>query len=394
LKGRSELVFRWKDPITRRWCQQSAGTANRRKAEKAAARLEVTLATPIADEDCTFEQFEARYKDEWVAALAEGTRVTVNSAFKQVKKHLNPRRLTDVTKAHVMLLQTKMREDGLSPNTIQGYLGHIRSAFSWAVEVGLIPEVPWPVKKRRQAARKSQVSRSSRGRAPTTEEFERMLGAISQVPRVKDRDGLRFCMRGLWLSGLRLEESGNLTWDDSGELAIDLSGDHPRMRIWGEGQKSGMDQYLPITPDFAEFLLAVPEADRVGQVFRVESAYAGRYLDHKTVGDLIRAIGRKANVLVNRQTEKFATAHDLRRAFGTRWAARVMPTVLKDLMRHKSIETTMKYYVTHQADEVSRKLHDDWGTEAAEATPGSNEGDKTGDTKTAPNPARRRGKSQ
>ncbi len=42
---------------------------------------------------------------------------------------------------------------------------------------------------------------------------------------------------------------------------------------------------------------------------------------------------------------KFASAHDLRRAFGERWAARVMPAVLKELMRQESIETTLRYYV-------------------------------------------------
>lgn len=47
---------------------------------------------------------------------------------------------------------------------------------------------------------------------------------------------------------------------------------------------------------------------------------------------------------------KYAGAHDLRRAFGTGWSKRVMPAVLKQLMRHRSVETTMKYYVERNAD--------------------------------------------
>jgi hypothetical protein len=35
---------------------------------------------------------------------------------------------------------------------------------------------------------------------------------------------------------------------------------------------------------------------------------------------------------------KYASAHDLRRAFGLRWSSRVMPAVLQQLMRHESIE--------------------------------------------------------
>jgi hypothetical protein len=42
---------------------------------------------------------------------------------------------------------------------------------------------------------------------------------------------------------------------------------------------------------------------------------------------------------------KYASAHDLRRAFGERWAARLMPAQLKELMRHESIETTLRFYV-------------------------------------------------
>ena len=55
-------------------------------------------------------------------------------------------------------------------------------------------------------------------------------------------------------------------------------------------------------------------------------------------------------------TYQYATAHDLRRAFGTRWSKRVMPATLQKLMRHASIETTMRYYVEHNADDVSADL--------------------------------------
>ena len=49
-------------------------------------------------------------------------------------------------------------------------------------------------------------------------------------------------------------------------------------------------------------------------------------------------------------------AHDLRRSFGTRWATRLTPIELKELMRHKSIETTLKYYVQIVAEKLGKKL--------------------------------------
>lgn len=76
----------------------------------------------------------------------------------------------------------------------------------------------------------------------------------------------------------------------------------------------------------------------------------------KRVSRVISAIGKKAKVVVNKADEKYASAHDFRRAFGTRWAKRVMPMVLQKLMRHDSIETTMRYYVDLDADEMAEEL--------------------------------------
>jgi integrase len=52
---------------------------------------------------------------------------------------------------------------------------------------------------------------------------------------------------------------------------------------------------------------------------------------------------------------KHATAHDLRRAFGFRWALRVLPPVLMELMRHESIQTTMQFYVGRNAAIAARE---------------------------------------
>jgi hypothetical protein len=54
---------------------------------------------------------------------------------------------------------------------------------------------------------------------------------------------------------------------------------------------------------------------------------------------------------------KYASAHDLRRSYGNRWAKKVMPAVLQKLMRHESIETTMGYYVDLDADELAEDLY-------------------------------------
>ena len=74
-----------------------------------------------------------------------------------------------------------------------------------------------------------------------------------------------------------------------------------------------------------------------------------RRLSMEAVSRSITAIGIAAKVKVSeanrrgKRTVKWASAHDLRRSFGVRWSARVMPAILQQLMRHESIDTTLQY---------------------------------------------------
>ena len=86
------------------------------------------------------------------------------------------------------------------------------------------------------------------------------------------------------------------------------------------------------------------------------------------VSDVIVRVGKKAGVKVNHDTGKRASADDLRRAFGQRWAARVMPQILMQLMRHEDISTTMKYYVGREAEATADIL---WAAVAKPAKSGN-----------------------
>ncbi|MHC4180677.1 MAG: tyrosine-type recombinase/integrase, partial [Planctomycetota bacterium] len=80
----------------------------------------------------------------------------------------------------------------------------------------------------------------------------------------------------------------------------------------------------------------------------------------KHIGRRITAIGKAAGVKVATSPKtgkvKYASAHDLRRSFGWRWAERVMPQTLKELMRHESVSTTEKYYVGRNAQATAATL--------------------------------------
>ena len=127
------------------------------------------------------------------------------------------------------------------------------------------------------------------------------------------------------------------------------------LRIPADLEKGHKDRLLPMAPEFARLLEAVSESERSGPVFLLErnDGKPGRPAPDR-VSKTVGSIGAQAKVRVD--ANKTASAHDLRRAFGERWAARLMPAQLMELMRHESIETTLSYYVGRNAERTAAIL--------------------------------------
>ena len=261
-----------------------------------------------------------------------------------------PKRLMDLTAPVLSRFQAKLRQESMKETTIATHLRHLRAALGWAVSVGLLAKVPVI-----HMPKRARGLTLMRGRPVTAAEFQRMLTMAAKV-RLADAEVWRHYLQGLWFSGLRLEESTVLSWDGESTISVDLSGRHPRFRILAEAEKGHQDRLLPMTPDFAEWLLQTPASRRVGYVFPLPARPTGRQMTSASVGRIVSKIGERAEIVVNSAEGKFASAHDLRRSFGTRWASRLKPATLQLLMRHKSIETTMKYYVSQDADCVADEL--------------------------------------
>jgi integrase len=160
-----------------------------------------------------------------------------------------------------------------------------------------------------------------------------------------------------WAQPIRLTtgRSARAVVGDGEPISVCTSGKYLALRIRAEAEKAHTDRLLPIAPEFAEFLLAMPEAERRGLVFGIYGVGESP-LSTKRASRYISAIGKAANVVIDKAADQYATAHDLRRSFGSRWAKRVMPAILKDLMRHSSIATTMSYYVNQTAEDVGDAL--------------------------------------
>ncbi len=342
------------DPISGKKKAKSSGTTNWREAERLAGELEKELRSGRykPKSKITFEEARERFQEEHLAGLDKDSASPYNVALNHLDRVLSPNRLSRVTTDAIGRFKTTLRAQGMKETTLATHLRHIKAFLNWAERMGLMvsaPQVEMPKKAKGQTMMK--------GRPITTEEFDRIILAVPKV-RPDDAPAWTRYLTGLWLSGLRLEESTVLSWDIDAPFSVDLTGRRPAFRIYAEAQKAKRDEMLPMTPDFAEWLLQTPEAERTGPVFKLPMQ-DGRQMHARLVGKIVTKIGEKAGAVVNKAEHKFASAHDLRRAFGTRWAKRVMPAILQRLMRHASIQTTMAYYVSLNSDEVADDL---WAT--------------------------------
>jgi integrase len=215
-----------------------------------------------------------------------------------------------------------------------------------------------------------------KGRPLSTAEIDRMMNAACVV-RPDDGQVWARLVKGLWLSGLRIGEAMALSWDRGSAIWIDLHGGrHPHMVIHAEAEKGGRNRRLPITPEFVEFLRATPVDEQRGPAFPINGLWTGFPICSRTASRVLSEIGKMAGVVVSERTGKYASAHDLRRSFGTRLAQQVRPATSMQLMRHESIDTTMGYYVDIDADDVGDEL---WGRyDAATGVKARSSGDQLG----------------
>lgn len=359
-RGRKFLYLRFVDPATRKPIERSSGCTTRKAALLEAGKWQAELREgrykPASK--VTWAEFRARYENEALPSLAENTAGKVLSMFNSIEKHVSPARLADLTAERIVTWQQALRDKHLSEATIKSYSAHLKAALRWAADIKLLATVP-----RIRMPQRAKNQRVMKGRPLTTEEFEKLLAALPKVVGTRRAPSWEFLLRGLWWSGLRITEALTLRWDGHG-LTVDMTGKRPMLRIPAEAEKGNRSRVLPLAPEAAEMLQAVPEDERTGFVFNpAHKWHQGGRLKRMAVIRTISRIGQKALVKVNStmkggtEVVKWASAHDLRRAFGERWAQRVMPPVLQQLMRHAEISTTMRYYTGRDAETTAELLY-------------------------------------
>lgn len=352
--GRDSLMLRikWPDGTQQ---HESAETNDEEEAlRRAGAReAELRLQGPKSNGKMLWTAFKTEVDAKLINSLAPATQRKYRGVFKAVEKYGKPPILTmgQLTTGYMTDFIAAWRAAGAPDATLFGYLGHLKAAFAWAHDQGWMPIVP--------VIRKPTIDdeEPTKGRAITDEEFAKYQQAAPQVVKEQAAEWQR-ALKGLYLSGLRLEESTQLSWDIPRTIRVDLSGEYPMLHIPRSRQKKRKAELYPITRDFAEFLLETPEGERTGWVFKfpmpVRNETDFRRAD--TIGKVLSEIGEKSGVVVDLNRGKCVSAHDLRRSFGVRWSREVYPDDLQVLMRHASIETTMKYYTRQKSVVVAARI--------------------------------------
>jgi len=381
-KAKGTYVVRWRNETTGEKGQRTARTTKRRDAERFAVRLQSQLEHDEAPTVPPWREVRERYERERLIQCRKSHRDGWRTAANAFERIVKPKTLLDLNADTVSRFGARLAAEHKALSSQKSYLIRLRACANWAKRIYRgyrPPEFHLPRVPKGEAAG---------GRAITAEEFDRLVAAVPKAlrPRAKQVKGVparawipegcvaswKRLLEGLYLSGLRLGESLDLWWDNPDEMHIawlDHARKKPMLRIRAEDEKGNRYRELPITPDFAEFLRKTPRSARHGRVFQ-PSLDKGPVRSTITASAVICAIGEAADIKVGTRKKKqketglvetvprFASAQDLRRAFGVRWAAKVMPPDLMILMRHEDISTTMKFYVGRNAQRTADEVWD------------------------------------
>lgn len=370
--GDREFYAQWVDPLTRKTrAFKMHGYTSKKKADKdCVSFVEQIMANESGRRgDKQWDDFVERYVREKVSTLAPSSQAEIQCTLNRIKEIINPLSVGAIDSEAIGLFSFSLRKreyNGklLSPATIKKQLVNLHGILNWAFRQQIIGKVPY--------IEKPKVPAEMKGRPVTGEEFDRMIDKVVSVTGIDAAPSWEFLLRGLYWSGLRLEEAVELHWANDEKIMIDFSCDHPMFRIRPEGEKGKKSRLCPIAPEFCEMIESVPKKLRRSYFFdpiplRMPSTVR---LNSDWIGKVIMKIGKAAQVQVSnkRGNAKFASAHDLRRSFAERWSRKVEAKDLQEIMRHESIITTNRYYVGRNAEATASRMWDHFTEETTEAT--------------------------
>lgn len=386
--------LQWIDPFTSRKRTQSAKTANRRDAERAAMELEKKLAAEYAaklseqqaalahgplspspsalarrhagDGSLHWDALVHTFTLEHLDSLSANSRMSFLTTVNHIQTILKPAIVADLHAQSISAYIAARRKSGVAETTLAKDLRYIRQLLRWAVDTSRLPREMMPKLPRLNAKNNYGPDDEMRGRPLTEPEVEHLIASIDTFSQVAPATSLqaaslRLYVRGMLLSGLRISESLSIRLEPGPWISIDLSTSHGSLVIPHGKQKSKRREVAPIAPDFCTFaresLAPYARAANSPYLFNLIGKSGTRLNNRGDVSQLVSQLGRHSKIITDPTTTRYVTVHDFRRTFGARWAVRVVPAILKSLMRHATISTTERYYVGSNLERTQEAIY-------------------------------------
>lgn len=316
------LQMEWFDPETGKRRSMSTKQSDPAAAEKVRADKEYELNHGLHAEPSKmpWDDFRDRYERE--RGGAERTLQKVGYVLDDFETLCRPATIGHVTERMISRYVTALRDKGHTASTISGYLAYIKAALNWAEAQRILHAAPKvvvpPIPK---GVSRSKIRAAAR---ITDADFQRLI-EHSPTP------GWKLLIAFAWFCGMRRCECMEICGQN-----IDLE----RHTVLIPSNKGNDADAAAIIPPALDAMLrrlypaGIPNGRLIADV----------PTDERTVSNEFRRKIAKSASVAGGGLAGLCTLHDLRRNYGSRWAAKVPAQVLQRMMRHANISTTMSYY--------------------------------------------------
>lgn len=356
--GAASWYVGWYDQDGKRHSESCGpGSRGQNLAEKRLRRIQSELDTGAhrPDSRTPWNQFQTEYQEKILSGLSRKTLNAAIDSLDHFRRIAGPGRVQAITTAMIDGFIARRRQERgskpgsvVSPATINKDLRHIKAALRVAHDWGYLPEVP----KIRMVKQPQKLPTYV-----TPEHFDLIYGTACDLAKFPAESGPRYSPADWWramvvtayMTGLRVGEI----------LAIrreDLNFEKGELIARWDDTKADRDEVVPLHPVVVEHLRKV-----VGE----HPLVLPWPHDPRTLWVEFTRIQRQAGIhLTCREKHEHTPSchvygfHDFRRAFATVNAPRLKPEVLQRLMRHKSYQTTQKFYInpTNQMEDAVAEM--------------------------------------
>ena len=325
---RGVWVVGWYEGKRRRQKACGEGSAGKALAQKFQRQIdaELVLGQTALSSNKTWAQFRQEYEDRILSGTSPDHIRQARMAYGNFERIINPGKLDQITTATLDLFTSKRRQDkhrgrrrgaAISPATVNADLRQIKAALKVAVEWGYLKSMP----KFRMERELTKLPRFV-----TVEHFDLIYAACEKayLPDVRGIDPpawWRGLLTFLYLTGWRIGETLAMKRADV-DLKVGAA------RIAAEDTKGRREERIELHPHLIAHLEQL-----------------GGFWDHQFHWPLdVSTLRTHRQMICQAAGVPAYTFHDFRRAFGTVNAPHLPPRVLQHLMRHRSGQTTQKFY--------------------------------------------------